>query len=180
MGIGAIILFRYKFRAIVSFILLIFTIALSNWLTNYFGLVTLLGITATAGTITAGLVFIERDLLHEYAGRIITIAAIFIAGFISWLVSSPELAVASAVTFLISESADFSVYLPLRKKGLIKAAIASNIVGFTVDTFLFLYLAGFPITVPIVLGQLIIKSIMTSIGVFIMWKWQHKLFAVPT
>jgi uncharacterized PurR-regulated membrane protein YhhQ (DUF165 family) len=55
---------------------------------------------------------------------------------------------------------DLAVYQPLRRRGWIRAALASNTVGAVVDTVLFLTIAGFPIagTVP---GQLFAKMTAT-------------------
>ncbi len=73
------------------------------------------------------------------------------------LIVSPALALASAVAFLLAELADMAVYTPMRRRGWAKAVVASNIVGATVDTFIFLWLAGFPATASGVGGQLLVK-----------------------
>jgi len=141
-------------------------VVLANWLTATFGLIPVgLGLMATAGTYAAGLTFVFRDWIHEAGGRWVAVGAIVAGAVLSWFVASPALAVASGVTFLVAEMADFGVYTPLRRRGIIVAAIASNVVGFTLDTFLFLYLAGFPITPDVVGGQLLAKATMTALGV---------------
>lgn len=48
---------------------------------------------------------------------------------------------ASAAAFLLSELADFSVYTPLEKRGLVLAVFASSVVGLVIDSVLFLWLA---------------------------------------
>lgn len=165
-----------KVSAVAGFTL---TVVLANWMTATFGLVPVgFGLVATAGTFAAGLSFVLRDSVHETGGRWVAIAAIIAGAFLSWWLSTPLLAVASGVTFLIAELADLAVYVPLRRRGLIVAAIASNIVGFTLDTFLFLHLAGFPLTPSVILGQLWVKAAMTALGVAAIWLFTRRRVAV--
>ena len=49
--------------------------------------------------------------------------------------------VASAAAFLLSESADFAVYTPLQRRGLVLAVAASSLAGLAVDSVVFLTLA---------------------------------------
>jgi len=130
-----------KFWGIAALAAFVGTIVLANWLTSEHGFVAVgFGLTATAGTYAAGLAFGFRDGVHEAYGRRGVIAAILVGAFLTWWIS-PAFAVASGTAFLVSEFADFSVYAPLRKRGLILAVFASNVVGLLVDTFLFLWLA---------------------------------------
>lgn len=145
-------------------------VVLANYLTATFGLIPVgFGLVATAGTYAAGLTFIFRDLIHEAGGRWLSVVAIVAGAVLSWFVASPALAVASGITFLVAELVDLGVYVPLRKRGLLTAVLVSNVVGFTLDTFLFLYLAGFPITGPVVAGQLVAKATMTALGLAVLW-----------
>lgn len=118
----------------------------ANYLTSRYGMVPVgFGFMATAGTYLAGLSFVLRDLVQDTAGRRTAVAVIALGALLSYFVSSPQLAIASGVAFLLAEGADFAVYTPLRERGYIRAAFASNVVGAIGDTFLFLWLAGFPI-----------------------------------
>jgi uncharacterized PurR-regulated membrane protein YhhQ (DUF165 family) len=83
---------------------------------------------------------------------------------LSFLVSDPFIALASAVAFGLSELADLAVYTPLRKRGYLRAAIASNIVGAFVDTIAFLTIAGFPVMVALP-GQMVGKLLVTAAAV---------------
>jgi uncharacterized PurR-regulated membrane protein YhhQ (DUF165 family) len=56
------------------------------------------------------------------------------------------------------------VYTPLRERGYVRAAIASNVVGALVDTVLFLWVAGFPIA-GAVAGQMVGKLTVTAVTV---------------
>lgn len=131
----------------------------ANWLTGTFGLVTVAGLTATAGTWVAGLGFVFRDWLHEAGGRVWVVGAIT-AGALASVAVSPTLALASGVAFTVSELADWAVYSPLRPRRPVMAAIASNTVGAVVDTALFLAIAGFPLSGT--WSQVVIKVVTTT------------------
>jgi uncharacterized PurR-regulated membrane protein YhhQ (DUF165 family) len=114
----------------------------ANWLTSRYGMV--LGF-VTAGTFAAGLVLLVRDWLQEAGGRWWVVACIALGGLVSFWMSTPQLALASAAAFLASETADFAVYTPLRRRTLAGSMALSNTVGAAVDSLLFLTLAGFPL-----------------------------------
>lgn len=135
------------------------TIVAANWLTANYGFAPVgFGLMATAGTYMAGLAFVARDAVQDTLGRWWAIGALLLGAGLSWVLSSPQLAVASAVAFGLSELADMAVYTPLRRKGYIRAAVASNLIGSVVDTYAFLWLAGFGLAPLIVTGQLVGKA----------------------
>lgn len=140
------------------------TILVANWLTSSFGMVGAgFGLMVTAGTYSAGLALGVRDALHKTAGVRWVLVGIVAGAGLSALIS-PTLAVASGIAFLLSELFDLAVYTPLARKGFRRAVIASNIVGAIVDTFVFLYLAGFPITASLASGQILVKAVwMTAL-----------------
>ena len=141
-------------------------IVAANVVTTHYGLVPLgFGLTTTAGTFFAGLTFALRDELQETGGRRWVVALILAGAVLSYVLSAPFIAVASGVAFLLSELADFAVYTPLRSRGYVTAAIASNVVGAVVDTYLFLAIAGFPITPETVGGQILGKVGITLLFV---------------
>lgn len=117
----------------------------ANAATSHLGLVHWLGLTATAGTWVAGFAFVARDYLHESGGKWWVLGCILAGASIS-AAMSPMVALASAVAFTLAEFADYAVYAPLRRRGYVRAAIASNVVGSVVDTLLFLVIAGFPMS----------------------------------
>ena len=136
----------------------------ANYVTTSYGMVPVLpGVVATAGTWFAGLTFVLRDSLQDRAGRRPVVALVIVGAALSAILS-PAIALASGVAFLLSELSDLAVYTPLRKRGYVRAAIASNIVGAIVDTVLFLWIAGFPILVALP-GQLLVKVLVTMLGV---------------
>ena len=147
-----------RLSAVLAAIVYAGTIVAANWLTSRYGMVWVApGLTVTAGTYAAGMALGMRDVLQDTAGRRAVLVVIAIGAALSWWLSSPALAVASGAAFLASEAADFAVYTPLRRKGWARAVIASNVAGAVVDTLLFLALAGFPVTVVSVSGQLVGK-----------------------
>jgi hypothetical protein len=62
----------------------------------------------------------------------------------------------------VSELADLVVYQPLRRRGFLRAVLASNAVGAPLDTIVFLALAGFPVWSALP-GQLWVKAWATLI-----------------
>jgi len=137
----------------------------ANYVTTHLGMVPVgFGLIATAGTYFAGLTFVLRDSLQDVAGKRWTLSAIAAGAALSFLVSDPFIALASAVAFALAELADLAVYTPLRKRGYIRAAIASNIVGALVDTIVFLWIAGFPILAALP-GQMVGKLLVTAVAV---------------
>lgn len=130
----------------------------ANWLAQRYGLIPIgFGLTVVAGTFAAGMALLVRNIGQDELGRPATTALMLLGTGLSWWLASPALAVASAVAFGLSETADMTVYTWLRSRGRPKALLAAALVGSLVDTLVFLHLAGFPVTASTVLGQLIVK-----------------------
>jgi len=118
----------------------------ANYVTTELGMIPVgFGYVATAGTYLAGLTFVLRDSIQDAIGKRAVLALILIGGALSYAISDPFIALASAVAFTAAELTDLAVYSPLRRRGYIRAAVASNVVGAALDTVLFLWIAGFPI-----------------------------------
>ena len=96
---------------------------------------------APSGVLMIGLALVLRDLVQRRLGRSVAITAIVAGAALSGAVAPPQLIVASAAAFLLSELADFAVYTPLQSRGLVLAVLASSVVGLVVDSVLFLWLA---------------------------------------
>ncbi len=145
----------------------------ANYVTTEYGMVPVgFGLMATAGTYLAGLTFVLRDTVQDGFGKWVTLALIVVGAGLSYFIADPFIALASGVAFAASEFADLCVYTPLRSRGYIRAAIASNIVGAIVDTVLFLWIAGFPIRDAIA-GQMVGKLLVTAavVGLVVMLRW---------
>jgi uncharacterized PurR-regulated membrane protein YhhQ (DUF165 family) len=136
-------------------------IVTANLMTSEFGLVH--GV--AAGTLAAGASFIARDAVQDTAGRRWAVAAIVAGAGLSAVLSGAQLAAASGAAFLVSELLDMAIYTPLRRRGYIRAALASNSVGAAIDSALFLSLAGFGATVANVSTQWLVKMALTAVAV---------------
>jgi len=92
--------------AITAYIL---AIAAANWLTTRYGIIPMgFGLTATAGTYCAGAALLLRDVAQDACGWRWVLAGIG-AGAALTALTSPALAVASAVAFLLAELLDMAV-----------------------------------------------------------------------
>ena len=137
-----------KYLALTGFVL---TIPAANWLIGNVGTVCVPngpclipvfpGLMAPSGVLMIGLALVLRDMVQEQLGWRWSIGAIVAGALLSGIVAPASLVLASAVAFLISESADMAVYTPLRNRKLWLAVLASGIVGAFVDSGIFLYLA---------------------------------------
>lgn len=134
------------------------TVVAANVLTEHFGLVPIgFELLVTAGTFAAGATLLARNITQDRVGRLVVVALMLAGCGLSYWLASPTLAVASAVAFGLSETADMLVYTPLRRHGWSRAVMAASVVGAVIDTYVFLDLAGFPVTADAVTGQLVVK-----------------------
>lgn len=118
------------------------TVFAANWAIAAFGIVLvwpLPPLLAPAGVFFVGLAFPLRDFIQRVKGRAWSVGAILVGAGLSYVVS-PRLAVASGVTFLVSELCDFAVYTPLARRFALAVAV-SSVTALIVDSVLFLSLA---------------------------------------
>lgn len=99
------------------------------------------GLTAPSGVLLIGLALVLRDLVQRRLGIAYAMAAIGIGAVLSGFLAPLPLIVASTAAFLFSEVADFAVFTPLQKRGLIRAVLISSVVGLVADSLIFLWLA---------------------------------------
>lgn len=138
-------------NSVIAFLAFMATIPVANWLIGNVGTSCLnqgpclisvgFGLMAPSGVIMIGIALVLRDWLHEVAGWKASFCAVLCGGALSLFIAPPAIAIASAVAFTLSETADLAVYSPLRRRGLSLAVMASGVVGALVDSALFLYLA---------------------------------------
>ncbi|MEH7224118.1 VUT family protein [Bacillus sp. JJ1566] len=135
------------------------------------------------GTLLVGATFILRDLVQNKYGRAKTYLFIFIALILSALVSfmlgdTLLIVVASAISFVVSESADTEIYSRL-KLPLAWRVFYSGIVGGFLDSVIFVIVGLSPLGANIlpweavpaaILGQIIVKTIIQMIGALILNK----------
>ncbi len=113
----------------------------ANWALDRWGMVPIgFSLTVPAGVYFAGFTFGLRDAVQEAASRAWVVGLIVVGAAASWLID-PTFAVASGTAFLLSEFADYAVYTPLVEKRWMVAVVASNIVGSTLDSLVFLLIA---------------------------------------
>lgn len=163
-------------RTIGVALLLIYvgSVVLANYLTVHDGLISIgFGLMCTAGTVAVGGAILTRDFLQDALGRVVVLSAIGVGALLSWVVADAHIAAASGLTFLIAETLEFVVYTPLRQRvgfatprwsGVVAVA---NLTGAIADTFLFLWLAGFPITRDVVGGQMLGKLYLTVVVIML-------------
>lgn len=152
-------------------------VVLANVLTEHFGLVSAgFGLVTTAGTYAAATVLVSRNLSQDSIGRGRVLALMGLGVALSWWLASPQLAVASGVAFGLSELADMGIYTPMRNKGRSRAVALASTVGGVVDTYIFLWIAGFPlIAAP---GQIIVKTAMALLAAGLL-RGAHALSSQP-
>jgi len=137
-------------RAVISIAAFAATIPAANWLIGNVGtcipdgpciIPVGFGLMAPSGVLMIGAALVLRDLAHEWAGWKWALVAVMIGAALSLLTSPPALAIASAAAFLFAELADLAVYSRLRNRGKAIAVAASGIIGATLDSMLFVWLA---------------------------------------
>lgn len=141
------------------------SLLLANWVTTDYGFISVgLGLSATAGTLFAGVTLAARDILQDTLGRWATLVMIVLGTAVSLAIASPEIALASALAFGFAELLDFAVYTPIRARARFGnrvwalAVVASSIVGAVADTLIFLGVAfGASSILPALPGQLVGK-----------------------
>ncbi|WP_455466003.1 VUT family protein [Bartonella sp. B39] len=141
------LLFAQQERRYIAFSIfaMCFAVTTSNILVQYpvywFGLNEFL----TYGAFTYPFAFLINDLTNRFYGpaaarRVVYVG--FVAGvFVSWILATPRLAVASSLAFLFGQLLDIVVFTPLRRKTWWKAPLAAALVGSALDTILFFALA---------------------------------------
>lgn len=99
------------------------------------------GLMAPSGVLMVGLALVLRDLVQRRLGLGWAASAILAGAALSALLAPPALVLASAIAFLLSETADLIVYTPLQRRRLVAAVVASSLAGLVVDSVIFLWLA---------------------------------------
>ncbi|WP_072815883.1 VUT family protein [Rhodococcus zopfii] len=159
------------------------SVILSNWLTTRYGFIPVgFGQEATAGTLAAGAALALRDAVQDALGKAGMLIAVVVATALSYFVSAPSIALASATAFLLAELLNFLIYTPLRNRSRLgdrrwaAAVTSSSIAGAVVDTAVFLGIAfGAAAIMPALLGQLIGKAWATILYLVLGRSVAHRL-----
>lgn len=154
-----------------SLAIYIAAIVAANVMTTHLGLVGVgFGFVVTAGTFAAGFALLARDFVQRYGGVPWVFAGITAGAVLSYVMADPFIATASVVAFVGAEFADLGVFTPLRPRwGFAGAALASNVISAPIDTILFLWIAGFPVTFNAVAGQLVAKLVYATCIPLLIW-----------
>jgi queuosine precursor transporter len=158
-----------RIEGVLFLIAYIACIPFANWLIQHVGTVCppdgpcLLpvapgGLMAPSGVLMVGLALVLRDLVQRRLGVAYGLGAIAAGAALSAALAPPQLVLASTVAFLLSEIADFAVYTPLQRRGLVLAVLASSLVGLLADSVLFLWLAFGSLN--FLAGQIVGKALM--------------------
>jgi len=134
--------------ALVAFLL---CVPLANWLVQHAGTVCVPdgpclvpvapGLMAPSGVLTVGAALVLRDVVQRCLGGAWGVGAIVVGAALSAGIAPAPLVLASGAAFLLSEAADFAIYTPLQRRGLVRAVLASSVAGLVVDSVVFLLLA---------------------------------------
>lgn len=137
-------------------------IVLANVTLDHFGFWAIGPFAIASGVIWAGVALTLRDGVQDTLGAWPVPFLIVAGAGLSYFAAGPELAIASGAAFALGEFLDFGVYTPLRRRGLIRAVLASNLVGGVADSWLFLSLAPFPWSAKDVVGLALAKMVVTA------------------
>lgn len=135
---------------LVALVIYAASIPAANWMIGHVGhcipggpcvLPVGFGLTAPSGVLMAGIALVARDAVQSLLGLRIALLAVAVGIALSFFLATPDVALASAVAFGLSEIADTLVYSPLRGRHLTLALLASVAVGAAVDSAAFLWIA---------------------------------------
>ncbi len=142
---------RTRALGLACFAAFLASIPLANWMIGHVGTVCVPqgpclvpvapGLMAPSGVATVGFALVLRDMVQRCLGTAWGLAAVLAGTLASALLADPHVVAASALGFLISEFADFAIYTPLQRRGLVLAVLASSAAGLVVDSVVFLTIA---------------------------------------
>jgi queuosine precursor transporter len=120
---------------------------LANWLAARYVWPVGFGYEAPGGVFAIGAVLVTRDWINQLAPRL-SLALIPVASAISYGIGQAagwtalqKIALASVAAFCISESVEFLVFAPLRRRSLTLGVALSGSVGIALDSYVFLSIA---------------------------------------
>lgn len=151
----------------------VLVIVVANVVTAMFPPLTVAGIIIPCGSFLVGVTFFLRDFIQLRVGKTKVYKSIVLAAIISGFISlslgdTLSVAVASVISFFVSEALDTEVFTRLNTS-IKKRVVVSGLVGGTLDSTIFIVLALSPIgsnvlsweSVPYaILGQTIVKCCM--------------------
>ena len=112
--------------------------------------------------LAVGLIFVARDFAQRVIGHWV-LAAMLVAGVLSYFLADPFVAYASVSAFAISELADWLVY-SFTKRSFAQRILFSSVLATPLDTIVFLGIMGW-LSAPAVLAMTASKLV----GALIVW-----------
>ena len=112
--------------------------------------------------LAVGLIFVARDFAQRVIGHWV-LAAMLVAGVLSYFLADPFVAYASVAAFAISELADWLVY-SFTKRSFAQRILFSSVLAPPLDTIVFLGIMGW-LSAPAVLAMTASKLV----GALIVW-----------
>jgi uncharacterized PurR-regulated membrane protein YhhQ (DUF165 family) len=164
---------RKNVEGAIFLVLFCLTLPAANWMLQNFGTVcppngpclvpVAPGLMAPSGVLLIGAALVLRDLVQRRLGVEFGVGAIVAGAAISAAISPPQLVIASATAFMISEFTDFVVYTPLARRRLVLAVVLSGLAGLVVDSIIFLWLAFG--SLDFLMGQIVGKLWMVVLAI---------------
>lgn len=147
-----------------------------NWLFDVTPLVNLPGGEVwSPAALVVGFVFVVRDFAQRQVGHYVLLG--MLAGIvISWLMASPQLALASAIAFAVGETADWALY-SLTKKPFSQRILLSSLLGAPLDSLVFLSLIGISSFVGVLVMSL--SKLAGALVVFLLVRMRERSCLAP-
>lgn len=130
----------------------------------------------TWGTVTFGIVFFLRDVLHKY-GKLSVYISIVVALLLSglyniWAGTGMQIVYASAIALLIGEITDTEIFERIKTNNWASKAIRSNVVSVPLDSILFNTIAFYSTTyqdkiIGFTLGDIVFKMLIAAFFTFV-------------
>ncbi len=170
----------------ISVLLYMASIIAANLVTAKFHPLSFGALLVPAGTFFIGLSFLSRNLVQGRFGKRKTYYVIAIATILSaisewWLSGTVMIVVASAISFVLSESTDTEAYSRF-KLTLPQRVLWSGTIAGIVDSAVFVIVGLSPVGVGFlsweqvpyaILGQLLVKTIVQALGALAVYFVQH-------
>ncbi len=142
---------RTRIVGYVCFAAFLACLPLANWMILHVGTVCLPqgfcllpvapGLLAPSGVAAIGFALVLRDIVQRCLGTRAGLLAVFAGSLAASTFADPRLAAAAGGACLLSQLADFAIYTPLQRGGLMRAVLVSSAVGLVIDSVVFLWMA---------------------------------------
>ncbi|HMT14904.1 MAG TPA: VUT family protein [Aestuariivirga sp.] len=123
--------------------------------------------------VIVGFIFVLRDYAQREVGhRVLLFTAL--AGAATYVMATPEIAIASITAFALSEMADWGVY-SFTRRPLQQRILWSSLIAVPLDTLVFQHMAGYLTT-----AAFATEVLSKALGVFLVWQLLRARAATQT